>query len=268
MLVKARVNKRDDRVSLIVNDLAVPDLSAGAAARAPRCKVSMRTELCTPQRVSQLKEVLAHHPGTSEVHLDLVNGGRPPRCEARRRPQGHPFLGADGRSVTPRDANSRRHAPACQTDSPPDPGSAGRRTTTGPHRFRPAGDRERSPRHSPPSSRPHHRRRGVPRSDVRPDGPADDRSTPLSRGDAAPLSHGGRRPCAVHAPEADGVRRPTRGRRRRWHRLPPRGPTDLVANRTFERGTNERAAPARSCQLVELGDELHRLDGDILMCGS
>ena len=29
VLVKARVNRRDDRVSLIVNDLAVPDLSAG-----------------------------------------------------------------------------------------------------------------------------------------------------------------------------------------------------------------------------------------------
>jgi len=36
----------------------------------------MRTELVTPQRVSKLKEVLANHPGTSEVHLHLVNGTR------------------------------------------------------------------------------------------------------------------------------------------------------------------------------------------------
>jgi DNA polymerase-3 subunit alpha len=76
VLLKARVNRRDDRVSLIVNDLAVPDLSAGApgAPGAP-VKVSMRTELCTPQRVSKLKDVLANHPGTSEVHLALVGAG-------------------------------------------------------------------------------------------------------------------------------------------------------------------------------------------------
>jgi DNA polymerase III subunit alpha len=77
VLVKARVNRRDDRVSLIVNDLAVPDLTQGGpgAPGAP-VKVSMRTELCTPQRVSKLKDVLSNHPGTSEVHLALVNGGR------------------------------------------------------------------------------------------------------------------------------------------------------------------------------------------------
>jgi DNA polymerase-3 subunit alpha len=74
VLVKARVNKRDDRVSLIVADLAVPDLSAGAGGAGAPVKVSIRTELVTPQRVSKLKEVLSHHPGTSEVHLNLVYG--------------------------------------------------------------------------------------------------------------------------------------------------------------------------------------------------
>ena len=77
VLVKARVNRRDDRVSLIVNDLAVPDLTAGGpGAPGTPVKVSMRTELCTPQRVSKLKEVLTHHPGPTEVHLALVNGSR------------------------------------------------------------------------------------------------------------------------------------------------------------------------------------------------
>jgi DNA polymerase-3 subunit alpha len=36
----------------------------------------MRTEACTPQRVTQLKQVLANHPGPSEVHLSLVYGTR------------------------------------------------------------------------------------------------------------------------------------------------------------------------------------------------
>ena len=75
VLVKARVNRRDDRVSLIANDLAVPELAAPGEAGLP-FKVSMRTELCTPERVAKLKEVLTHHPGTSEVHLHLVNGSR------------------------------------------------------------------------------------------------------------------------------------------------------------------------------------------------
>ncbi|MCE3554988.1 DNA polymerase III subunit alpha [Pseudonocardia sp. RS11V-5] len=73
VLVKARVNKRDDRVSLIANDLAVPELQAAGEAGLP-VKVSLRTELCTPERVAQLREVLTHHPGTSEVHLSLVYG--------------------------------------------------------------------------------------------------------------------------------------------------------------------------------------------------
>jgi DNA polymerase III subunit alpha len=75
VLVKARVNKREDRFSLIANDLAVPELSAANGPGVP-VRVSLRTELCTPERVAKLKEVLVHHPGTSEVHLSLVNGGR------------------------------------------------------------------------------------------------------------------------------------------------------------------------------------------------
>jgi DNA polymerase-3 subunit alpha len=76
VLVKGRVNRRDDRVSLIVNDLAVPDLTTAAGGAGAPVRVNLRTELCTPQRVSRLKEVLRNHPGTSEVHLSLVNGGR------------------------------------------------------------------------------------------------------------------------------------------------------------------------------------------------
>jgi DNA polymerase III subunit alpha len=75
VLVKGRVNRRDDKVSIIVNDLAVPDLShAGPNGTGAPVRVHMRTELCTPQRVTKLKEVLTNHPGTSEVHLALLGG--------------------------------------------------------------------------------------------------------------------------------------------------------------------------------------------------
>ncbi|MFP5020531.1 DNA polymerase III subunit alpha [Pseudonocardia phyllosphaerae] len=75
VLVKARVNKRDDRVSLIANDLAVPELAMAGEGGLP-VRVSLRTDQCTPERVAALKEVLTHHPGTSEVHLSLVYGSK------------------------------------------------------------------------------------------------------------------------------------------------------------------------------------------------
>jgi DNA polymerase-3 subunit alpha len=75
VLVKARVSQRDDRgPSLIVNDLAVPDLSAIGVAKP--LAVSLPTRLCTADKVGALKKVLASHPGSSDVHLRLVSGER------------------------------------------------------------------------------------------------------------------------------------------------------------------------------------------------
>ncbi|GAA3840628.1 DNA polymerase III subunit alpha [Saccharothrix violaceirubra] len=74
VLVKARVAKREDRVSLIANDLVVPDLSE-LGAQALRLKVNAAR--CDKKLVASLKEVLVAHPGTTEVHLNLViNAGR------------------------------------------------------------------------------------------------------------------------------------------------------------------------------------------------
>ncbi|WP_330253820.1 DNA polymerase III subunit alpha [Nocardia sp. NBC_00565] len=70
VLVKARVSVRDDRISLIANDLAVPDLSSIGVAKP--LAVILPTRLCTPDKVSELKRVLSRHPGTADVHLRLV----------------------------------------------------------------------------------------------------------------------------------------------------------------------------------------------------
>ncbi|MGW4112268.1 DNA polymerase III subunit alpha [Actinosynnema sp. NPDC004786] len=69
VLVKARVAKREDRISLIANDLVVPDLSE-LGAQALKLKVS--ASRCDPKLVTSLKEVLSAHPGTTEVHLNLI----------------------------------------------------------------------------------------------------------------------------------------------------------------------------------------------------
>ena len=87
MVVKGRADLRDDTVKLIASDLTLPDLSQ--APRGPII-VSMAPSRCTPPMVDRLREVLAAHPGTTEVHLLLVNGTRSHRLKLE-----------DGYRVTP-----------------------------------------------------------------------------------------------------------------------------------------------------------------------
>ncbi|MFD6218683.1 DNA polymerase III subunit alpha, partial [Nocardia salmonicida] len=67
VLVKARVSVRDDRISLIANDLVVPDLSAIGVAKP--VAVVMTTRMCTPDKLGELKKVLSRHQGTSDVFI-------------------------------------------------------------------------------------------------------------------------------------------------------------------------------------------------------
>ncbi|MFC0545218.1 DNA polymerase III subunit alpha [Kutzneria chonburiensis] len=74
VLVKARIARRDDRTSLIANDLALPDLEMAASGMP--VKLTMHAAKCTRPLVAQLKDVLKSHPGSTEVHLNLMNGRR------------------------------------------------------------------------------------------------------------------------------------------------------------------------------------------------
>ncbi len=74
VLVKAKVAARDDRIALIAHDLIVPDFSSAQVARP--LAVSLPTRQCTIDKVSALKQVLANHPGTAQVHLRLISGER------------------------------------------------------------------------------------------------------------------------------------------------------------------------------------------------
>jgi DNA polymerase-3 subunit alpha len=73
VLVKGRVDKREDVPRLIAMELTVPDLSDGP--RGP-LTVSLPAARCTPPLVDRLKEVLGSHPGTTEVRLQLVGPSR------------------------------------------------------------------------------------------------------------------------------------------------------------------------------------------------
>ncbi|AQA05594.1 DNA polymerase III subunit alpha [Mycobacterium sp. MS1601] len=74
VLVGAKVAIRDDRISLIANELVVPDFSSAQSDRP--LAVSLPTRQCTIDKVSALKQVLSRHPGTSQVHLRLISGER------------------------------------------------------------------------------------------------------------------------------------------------------------------------------------------------
>jgi DNA polymerase-3 subunit alpha len=94
VLVRGRVDKRDDTPKIIGSEITVPDLSIGP--RGP-VVVSLPTQRCTPPVVERFKEVLSHHPGTTEVHLQLVNGAKTTvvRLDDRLRVTATPALFAD-----------------------------------------------------------------------------------------------------------------------------------------------------------------------------
>ncbi|MDT4942699.1 MAG: polymerase subunit alpha, partial [Pseudonocardiales bacterium] len=71
--VKGRTDAREDTVKLIATELSVLDTTV--TPRGP-VLVRMAPARCTPPLVDRLKDVLATHPGTTEVHLQLVQGDR------------------------------------------------------------------------------------------------------------------------------------------------------------------------------------------------
>jgi len=73
VLVRGRVDKRDEVPRLIASDVSLPDLSQGP--RGP-LTISLQAARCTPPLVERLKEVLATHPGTTEVRLQLLGPAR------------------------------------------------------------------------------------------------------------------------------------------------------------------------------------------------
>ncbi len=94
VLIRGRLDKREDVPKIVANELIVPDLSTGP--RGP-VVVSLPTPRCTPPVVERFKEVLATHPGTTEVHLQLVNGSKTTlvRLDDRLRVTATPALFAD-----------------------------------------------------------------------------------------------------------------------------------------------------------------------------
>ena len=68
LVVRGRLDKREDQPKLVAMELTLPDLSEGP--RGP-VVITLPVAKCVPPVVDRLKEVLATHPGVTEVHLQL-----------------------------------------------------------------------------------------------------------------------------------------------------------------------------------------------------
>jgi DNA polymerase III subunit alpha len=71
IIVKGRVEVRDENVKLMGMKVMRPDLEAASSP----LRIRLAAEACTPARIEDLKAVLAAHPGASPVLLHL-GGGR------------------------------------------------------------------------------------------------------------------------------------------------------------------------------------------------
>ncbi|GAB2992513.1 DNA polymerase III subunit alpha [Actinotalea caeni] len=73
VVVKGRVRRRDDTMALLAMEMSVPDTTVVDDAPVT---LSIPSNRCTPPVVEQLRDILATHPGVTEVHLRLTSPGR------------------------------------------------------------------------------------------------------------------------------------------------------------------------------------------------
>jgi DNA polymerase-3 subunit alpha len=71
--VRGRVRRRDETVQLQAVEVSIPDVSA---VDARPVTIAMQVSRCTPPVVEKLREILATHPGVTEVNLRLTQPGR------------------------------------------------------------------------------------------------------------------------------------------------------------------------------------------------
>lgn len=70
---KAHISIRDDRMSVMCDDLMRAELATSSGGGLP-VKLTLRTDQCTLDNIARLKQVLLNNPGDSDVYLTLVNG--------------------------------------------------------------------------------------------------------------------------------------------------------------------------------------------------
>ncbi len=73
VVVKGRLDRRDDVPQLIAMELSLPDITEQQTGPVA---ISLPRERCTPPVVDRLKEIFSTHPGMTHVHLHLRSEGK------------------------------------------------------------------------------------------------------------------------------------------------------------------------------------------------
>jgi DNA polymerase III subunit alpha len=77
VVVRGRIDRRDDAARLMAMDLKLPDLTVAVTGVSKPIVLQLPPSRCTPPLMKNLKRVLASHPGSVEVHLRLLSTGAP-----------------------------------------------------------------------------------------------------------------------------------------------------------------------------------------------
>ncbi|QIK83322.1 DNA polymerase III subunit alpha [Sanguibacter sp. HDW7] len=73
VVLRGRVRRRDESMSLQAMELSLPDLTAGPEAPV---RVIVPESRCTQADIEKLRDILRAHPGSSEVHIRVTRPGR------------------------------------------------------------------------------------------------------------------------------------------------------------------------------------------------
>jgi DNA polymerase-3 subunit alpha len=94
LTIRGRVRRRDETMQLQAVEVWLPDVSS---VDTKPVTITMAVSRCTPPVVERLREILATHPGVTEVHLRLTQPGRSTvmRLEASLRIDRSPGLYGD-----------------------------------------------------------------------------------------------------------------------------------------------------------------------------
>ncbi len=96
VVIRGRVDKREDQVRFTALEMTIPDISKGPVGP---LVISMPVNQCTPPIVDRMKEILRTHPGNREVHLHLDDFGKVTIMKLEPRVTSSPSLSADLKSI-------------------------------------------------------------------------------------------------------------------------------------------------------------------------
>jgi DNA polymerase-3 subunit alpha len=98
VVVRGRVDKREEQVKLSALDLSTPDISMGPVGP---YVIRLDSAVCTPPIVERIKEILRSHPGKREVQLKIADGEKSMllKIDDTLRVTASPSLGADLKSI-------------------------------------------------------------------------------------------------------------------------------------------------------------------------